>query len=104
MVDGTTTRPVGVVKDLKIKTFSITYHIEFVAMDFKNPINSYDIILGRPFLRSARIVHDWSSNIIYLQEDTFVTKVDLTTWKCHPLSGNLFTIESEMTTRTTNVN
>ena len=58
LVDGTTTRPIGVVKDLKIITFGITYHVWCVVMDFKNPIDSYDIILGSPFLRLARIVHD----------------------------------------------
>ena len=58
LVDGTTTRLVGVVKNLKIRTFGMTYHIWFVVTDLKNPIDSYDIILGRPFLRLARIVHD----------------------------------------------
>ena len=38
--DGTTTRPVGVAKDLRFKTFGITYHVWFVVMDFKNPIDS----------------------------------------------------------------
>ena len=60
LADGTTTRPIGVVNDLKIRTFDITYHVWFVVMDFKNPIDSYDIILGRPFLSLAKIVHDWS--------------------------------------------
>ena len=47
LADGTTTRPVGVVKDLKVKTLGLTYHVWFVVMDFKNLIDSYDIILGR---------------------------------------------------------
>ena len=87
------------VKDLRVKTFGITYYVWFVVMDFKNPIDSYDIILGRPFLRLAGVVHDWSSNwssnMIYLIKDTFVTKVDLTTWKSHPLGGNLFAADLE---------
>ena len=49
-------------------------------------------------------MHDWSSNTLYLRKDTSVTKVDLTTWKSHPLVGNLFTAESEITTRTTTIN
>ena len=104
VVDGTTTRPVGVVKDLKVKTFGITYHVWFVVLDFKNPIDSYDIILGRPFLRSIGTGHDWSSNTLYLRKDTSVTKVNLTTWKSRPLGGNLFAPKSETTTRTTTVN
>ena len=104
LADGTSTRPVGVVKDLKVKTFGITYHIWFLVMDFKNPIDSYDIILGRPFLRTAGVVHNWSSNTLYLRKDTSMTKVDLTTWKSRPLGGNLFATESETTARTTTVN
>ena len=93
LADGTTTRSVGTVKDLKVKTFGITYHMWFVVMDFKNPIDSYNIILGRPFLRTAGVVHDWSSNMLYLRKDTSLTKVDLTTWKSRPLFGNLFAAE-----------
>ena len=104
LVNGTTTRPVGVLKDLKIKTFGITYHVWFVVVDFKSPIDSYDIILGRPFLRAAGVVHDWSSNTPYLKKDTSVMKVDLTTWKSHPLGGNLFAAELETTARTTTIN
>ena len=73
-------------------------------MDFKNPIDSYDIILGRPFLRTAGVVHDWSSNMLFLRKDTSVTKVDLTTWKSRPLGSNLFATKSEITIRTTTVN
>ena len=73
-------------------------------MDFKNPIDSYDIILRRPFLRAAGVVHDWSSNTLYLRKDASVTKVDLTTWKSRPLGGNLFAAESDTTARTTTVN
>ena len=104
LADGTTTRPVGVVKDLKVKTLGLTYHVWFVVMDFKNPIDSYDIILGRPFLRAVGVVHDWSSNTLYLRKDASVTKVDLTMWKSRPLGGNLFAAESETTARTTTVN
>ena len=104
LADGTTTRPVGVVKYLRVKTFRITYHVWFVVMDFKNPIDSYDIILGRPFLTSRGVVHDWLSNTIYLRKNTSMTKVDLTTWKSCPLGGNLFATKSKTTDRTTSVN
>ena len=59
LADGTSTSPVGVVKDSTVKTFDITYHVWFIEMELKNPIDSYDIILARPFMRSPGIVHDW---------------------------------------------
>ena len=40
LANGDATRLVGVVKDLKIKAFRITYHVWFVVMDFRNPIDS----------------------------------------------------------------
>ena len=42
--------------------------------------------------------------MIYLRKDASVTKVDLTTWKSHPLGDNLFAAESGTTARTTTVN
>ena len=99
LANGMTMKPVGVVNDLQIKTFGITCHIWFVAMDFKNPINSYDIILERPFLRSAQIVHDWSNNTTYLKKDAQAVKVDLTAWKPCQLRDNLFVVKFKITTR-----
>lgn len=66
LADGTTTRLVGVVKDLKVKTFGLSYKIWFVVMDFRNQCDSYDVIMGRPFMRIAGLVHDWRNNYIYL--------------------------------------
>ena len=98
------TRLVGVVKCLKIKTFEIRYHVWFVVMNFKDPIDFYDIILGRPFLKLVGIIHDWMTNTIYLRKHNLVTKVESTTLESHLLGSNSFATESKTTTRTTPVN
>ena len=36
LVDGTMTRPLGVVKDLKTSFWTLLYKVWFVAMDFGN--------------------------------------------------------------------
>ena len=46
---------------------------------------------GKTIFEITEIVHDWMSNTIYLIKENLVTKVDLITWKSHPLGGNLFT-------------
>ena len=66
LANGATTRPVGVVKNLRVKTFGLTYKVSFVVMDFGNQLDSYDIILGRPYMRTTSLIHDWLTNIIYL--------------------------------------
>ena len=64
LVDGATTRPEGLVKNLKVKTFGLTYKVWFVVMDFDNQSNSYNIILGRLYMQMVGLIHDWLTNII----------------------------------------
>ena len=65
LADGVTTRSVEVVKNLKVKTFGQTYKVWFVVMDFGSQSDSYDIILGRPYMHTAGMIHDWLTNMIY---------------------------------------
>lgn len=104
LANGGTTKPMGVLHDIKIKTFEFSYRVWFVVMDFCNQPNSYDIILGRPFMRTARLVHDWSLDSVYIRKDEQVTQVDLKTWKSHPMYGHLFVAESDTTRQSTSVN
>ena len=63
-------------------------------MDFGNQSDSYDLILGRPYMRMASLIDDWLTNIIYLRKNDQIIKVDLQTWKHRPLSGHLFAAKS----------
>ena len=87
-------------------SFSINSYTRFKSsgVECLFAFDSYDIILGIPFLRSIGVVYDWSSNTIYLKKDTSVTKVDLTIWKSCLLDGNLFATKSKTTARTIIVN
>ena len=38
----------------------------------------------------SRLVHEWSTNCIYLRKGDEAMKVDPATWKAHPMSGGLF--------------
>ena len=102
--DGATMRPIGVVKNLRVNTFGLTYKIWFVIMDFGNQLDAYDIILGRPYMRMASLIDDWLTNIIYLQKDDQIIKVDLQTWKHRPLNGHLFAAESDTIDHTILIN
>ncbi len=58
MVDQTTTKPVGLIKDLKIYVHGIPYRTTFIV--FQNSVvdSSYSMLLGRPWLRDAKVAHD----------------------------------------------
>ena len=83
MANGMMTRVVRVVKDLKVKTFGLSYKVWFVVMDFGNQFDSNDIILGRRYMHTTGPIHDWLTNIIYLRKDGQVLRVNLNTWIDH---------------------
>jgi hypothetical protein len=58
MENQTTTKPVGLIKDLKIYVYGIPYIITFII--FQNTVvdSSYSMLLGRPWLRDAKVAHD----------------------------------------------
>ncbi|MCO5566309.1 hypothetical protein L7F22_019986 [Adiantum nelumboides] len=39
--------------------------------------NSYDIILGRPFMRQLKMVQDWGYDYIYLRQQDATTRISL---------------------------
>jgi hypothetical protein len=58
MVDQTTTKPVGLIKDLKIYVHGIPYRTTIIV--FQNSVvdSSYSMLLGRPWLRDVKVAHD----------------------------------------------
>jgi hypothetical protein len=67
MVDQTITKPVGLIRDLKIYVHGILYITMFIV--FQNSVvdSSYFMLLGKPWLRDAKMAHDWGSNTITIQ-------------------------------------
>jgi hypothetical protein len=67
MTKQTTTKPVGLIRDLKMYVHGIPYIIMFTV--FQNSVVdfSYSMLLGRPWLRDAKMAHDWGNNIFTIQ-------------------------------------
>jgi hypothetical protein len=62
----TIAKPLGLIKDLKIFVH-IPYALTFIVIDH-NVLNfSYSMLLGRPWLKYAKVSHNWESNIITIQ-------------------------------------
>jgi len=58
MVDQTTTKLVGLIRDLKIYVHGIRYITTFIIFH-NNVIDfSYSMLLGKPWLRDAEVAHD----------------------------------------------
>jgi hypothetical protein len=63
MVNQTTTKLVGLIKDPKIYVHDIPYITTFIV--FQNNVVDFSYsMLGRPWLRDVKVAHDWGNNII----------------------------------------
>jgi hypothetical protein len=52
------------IKDLKIFVHGIPYTISFIVIQSNVLNSSYSTLLGRPWLRHAKMFHDWGNNTI----------------------------------------
>ncbi len=57
----------GLIRDLKIYVHNIPYVIMFTMLQNSVIDVSYSTLLGRPWLRDAKIAHDLGNNIMPIQ-------------------------------------
>jgi hypothetical protein len=58
MADQTTTKLMGLIKDLKVYVHDIPYIITFIILQNNVVDSSYSMLLGRPWLKDAKMAHD----------------------------------------------
>jgi len=61
------TRLLGIIKDLKIHIHGIPYIATFTNLKNSVVDFNYSMLLGRPWLRDAKVTHDWGNNVIIVQ-------------------------------------
>jgi hypothetical protein len=75
----TITKPLGLIKDHKILVHGISYAVTFIVIQCNVLDSNYFMLLGRPWLRNAKVFHNWGNNTIIIQvintiRTIFVTK------------------------------
>ncbi len=69
MADQSLTKPVGIIRNLKIHIHGIPYIATFTVM-WNNVLDgSYSMLLGRPWLRNVKVIHDWGKNLITIKNN-----------------------------------
>ena len=71
LADGSVRRPHGVVEDVTVKVENYYFLVDFLIMDMKSTKDFTDspIILGRPFLATAKAITDWAKGgVIFILE------------------------------------
>jgi hypothetical protein len=78
MSNQTTTKIVGLIKDLKIYVHGIPYIIAFIVHRNSVVDFSYSMLLGKPWLKDAKVAHDWGNNIVTIQGDGIAKTIIVT--------------------------
>jgi hypothetical protein len=61
------TIPLGTIKNLKIHVHGIPYVATIAILQNNVVDSSYFMLLERPWLRGAKVTHDWGNNVIIVQ-------------------------------------
>jgi len=78
MANQITTKPVGLIKDLKIYVHGILYITMFTILENSVIDSSYFMLLKRPWLKDGKVAHDWGSNIVTIQGNGTVRTIIIT--------------------------
>jgi len=64
MADGTMVQPVGILRDVCIHIHGIPYTITLTVIIGQDMNSTYSVLLGRPWLRDAHVIHNWANDHI----------------------------------------
>ena len=79
-------RPHGVVEDMIVKVENCYFPVDFIIVDMKSTKDLTDslIILGRPFLATAKAITDWGKGEVIFQVGDSTMKVSINKLMRHP--------------------
>jgi hypothetical protein len=78
MVDQTIAKPLGLIRDLKIFVHGILYTVTFIVINSNVLDYNYSMLLGHPWLRDAKVSHDWGTNIATIQGTDTIRSIPIT--------------------------
>ncbi|KAH7288397.1 hypothetical protein KP509_31G025300 [Ceratopteris richardii] len=67
MVDQSRVPSIGLIKASIIKIQNIPFKVTFVVIELIGKSNKYNLLIGRPWLKHAKVQHDWGSQAITFQ-------------------------------------
>jgi hypothetical protein len=76
MTDKTIVKPLGLIKYLKILVHGIPYAMTFTIIQSSVLNSNYSMLLGRMWLKDAKVFHNWGNNIITLQRAHIVRNLE----------------------------
>jgi hypothetical protein len=74
----TIAKPLCLIKDLKILVHGIPYAMTFIVIQNSVLNSNYSMLLGCPWLRDAKVPHNWGNNIITIQGTNTIISILVT--------------------------
>jgi hypothetical protein len=78
-------KPLGIVPNIRIKIHGILYIVTFMVMNNKAIDPTHYMLLGRPCLRDAKVIHDWGTNMVTIKGNGIINTIFVYKY----LSGNI---------------
>ena len=79
LADGSVRKPHGIVEDVIVRIKGCYFLVDFLVVDMKitNELSQAPIILGKPFLATAKAVTDWGKREVILKVGEHTVKVNI---------------------------
>ncbi len=66
MADQRKLQPIGLIKNLKINLACCDYKVSIIVSNMENGMEASSMLLGRPWLKLARVHHNWGDNTLII--------------------------------------
>ena len=77
MANGTIAKPTGLLRDVKIHIHGIPYIVILTVIDCQTIKLDYSMLLGRPWLRNAKVIYDWANDQVQIMGNGTVKTVKI---------------------------
>ena len=77
MANETIAKPTGLLQDVKIHIHGIPYIVILIVIDCQTIKSDYSMLIGRLWLRNAKIIHDWANDQVQIMENGTVKTVKI---------------------------
>ena len=77
MANGAIAKPIGLLRDVKIHIHGIPYIVTLIVIDCQTIKSDYSMVLGRPWLRNAKVIHDWANDQVQIMGNGTVKTVKI---------------------------
>jgi hypothetical protein len=85
MADFSFNKPLGIIPNIRIRIHGISYIVTFVVMNNKVVDPTYSMLLGHPWLRDAKVIYDWGTDMVTIKGNKTVKTIYVSKY----LSGNI---------------